>query len=46
MTAAVYLITDVLYGEPATAVVAAGLGAAFAWFWFGLPLLRRLRDRH
>ena len=46
MTAAVYLITDVLYGEPATAVVAAALGAAFAWFWFGLPLLRRLRDRH
>jgi len=45
MTASVYLITDVLYGEPATAVVAAGLGAAFAWFWFGLPLLRRLRDR-
>ena len=45
MTASVYLITDVLYGEPATAAVAAGLGAAFAWFWFGLPLLRRLRDR-
>jgi hypothetical protein len=45
MTASVYLITDVLYGEPATAAVAAGLGAAFGWFWFGLPLLRRLRDR-
>ena len=45
MTASVYLITDVLYGEPATAVAAAGLGATFAWFWFGLPLMRRLRDR-
>jgi len=45
MTASVYLITDLLYGEPATAFAAAGLGGAFAWFWFGLPLLRRLRDR-
>ena len=45
MTASVYLITDVLYGEPATAAAAAGLGATFIWFWFGLPLLRRLRDR-
>lgn len=45
MTASVYLITDFLFGEPATAWVSAGLGGAFVWFWYGLPLLRRLRDR-
>ena len=45
MTASVYLITDFLFGEPWTAVAAAVLGGAFAWFWFGHPLLRRLRDR-
>jgi uncharacterized protein DUF6328 len=44
MTTSVYLITDVLYGEPTTAPVTAVLAAAFAWFWYGLPLLRRLRD--
>lgn len=46
MTGSVYLITDFLFGEPATAGAVAGLGGAFAWFWFGLPLLRRFRDRH
>ena len=45
MTASVYLITDFLYGEPWTAIVAAVLGGAFIVFWFGLPLLRRLTDR-
>ena len=45
MTASVYLITDVLYGEPWTVLAATALGAAFACFWFCLPLLRRLRDR-
>ena len=45
MTASVYLITDFLYGEPWTAIVAAVLGGAFVVFWFGLPLLRRLSDR-
>jgi hypothetical protein len=44
MTASVYLITDFLYGEPTTAPVTAGLAGAFVWFWYGLPLLRRLRE--
>lgn len=44
MTASVYLITDFLFGEPATAIVTAVLGGTFVWFWYGLPLLRRLRD--
>ena len=45
MTGSVYLITDFLFGEPWTAVSVALLGGGFAWFWFGLPLVRRLRDR-
>ncbi len=45
MTGSVYLITDFLFGEPWTAVSVGLLGGGFAWFWFGLPLVRRLRDR-
>lgn len=44
MTASVYLITDFLFGEPATAPVTAVIAGSFTWFWYGLPLLRRLRD--
>jgi Family of unknown function (DUF6328) len=44
MTASVYLITDFLFGEPWTVIAATILGGAFAWFWFGLPLVRRMRD--
>jgi cation transport ATPase len=43
MSASVYLITDFLFGEPATAVVSAVLGGLFLTLWYGLPLLRRLR---
>lgn len=45
MSASVFLITDFLFGEPATAPVTAVITGAFAWFWYGLPLLRRARDR-
>jgi hypothetical protein len=44
MTASVYVITDFRFGEPATAAVAAPLGALFIWLWYGLPLVRRMRD--
>jgi hypothetical protein len=43
MTGAVFLITDVLFKTHAAAGVAAGTAGTFAWFWFGLPLLRRAR---
>jgi hypothetical protein len=43
MTSSVYLITDFLFGEPATAIVTAVLAGLFVAFWYGLPLLRRLR---
>ena len=44
ITASVYLITDYLFGEPATAIVAAVVAALFAGFWYVLPLARRFRD--
>ena len=43
ITAVVFLITDVLFGAVATAVVTAGTTIVFAWFWYGMPLARRLR---
>ena len=45
MTASVFLITDFLFGSSATAVVTAFVAGAFVLFWYGLPLLRRARDR-
>jgi tellurite resistance protein TehA-like permease len=44
MTGSVYLITDYLFGEPATAIVTSVVGAAFILFWYGFPLWRRLQD--
>lgn len=44
MTASVYLITDYLFGGPATAVVTALVAAAFILFWYGFPLWRRFKD--
>ena len=44
MTASVYLITDVLFGEPATVVVSSLVALAFVLFWYAFPLYRRLKD--
>jgi predicted membrane channel-forming protein YqfA (hemolysin III family) len=44
MTASVYLITDVLFGGPATGIVSAVVAAAFIGFWYVFPLYRRLRN--
>jgi hypothetical protein len=40
MTAVVFLITDILFTATWAAVTTAVVGGAFAWFWYGLPLLR------
>jgi predicted membrane channel-forming protein YqfA (hemolysin III family) len=45
MTASVYLITDVLFGGPATGIVSVAVAAAFIGFWYVFPLYRRLGDR-
>jgi predicted membrane channel-forming protein YqfA (hemolysin III family) len=44
MTAAVFLISDILFRAWWAALTTALVGAAFAWFWYGLPLSRRPSD--
>jgi hypothetical protein len=39
----VFLITDILFRASWAAVVTALVAGTFAWFWYGLPLLRRRR---
>src|SRR5439155_21163955 len=41
MSAAVFVITDVLFDEPWPALVAALAAALFAWTWYVVPLMRR-----
>jgi predicted membrane channel-forming protein YqfA (hemolysin III family) len=45
MTASVFLITDVLFGEPATVIVSTLVAAAFVLFWYAFPLYRRYKGR-
>jgi predicted membrane channel-forming protein YqfA (hemolysin III family) len=40
----VYLVTDLLFGLTASLLATIAAGVMFAWFWYGLPLVRRLRD--
>jgi amino acid transporter len=45
MTAATFLVTDLLYEIPAASITAAGLAGAFAIAWYVLPLSRKFRDQ-
>ena len=45
MTAAVFLITDILFRAWWAGLTAALVGVGFAWFWYGLPLMR-MRASH
>jgi hypothetical protein len=42
---AVYLVVETIVGGVPAAVIAAVNAAWFSWFWFGLPLWRRLEGR-
>jgi cell division protein FtsW (lipid II flippase) len=44
MTGVVFLITDLLFNAAAAIPVTVVSALAFAWFWYGLALMRRLRD--
>ena len=44
LTAAVYLVTDLLFHTAATAIAAAATAGLLVWFWYGLPLMRRVRE--
>ena len=43
---AVFLVTDLLFHATAAALVTAAVAGIFAWFWWALPLSRKLRDRN
>ena len=45
ISGSVFVVTDMLFNETGAAVVAAVTAALFGWFWYGLPLLRRGRER-
>lgn len=45
MTASVYLITDLVFGEPATVIVSSVVAAGFVGFWYGFPLYRRFKEQ-
>lgn len=44
LSGAVYLVSDLLFHTAATALAAAAAAGLLLWLWYGLPLLRRLRD--
>jgi hypothetical protein len=44
MTAAVFLISDILFRAWWAALTTGLLAGGFAWFWYGLPLSRRPGD--
>jgi VIT1/CCC1 family predicted Fe2+/Mn2+ transporter len=41
---AVYLIGDFMFGAGVAWIAAAMIAALLAWFWFGLPLTRKIRE--
>jgi cytochrome b subunit of formate dehydrogenase len=44
LSGAVYLVSDLLFHTAATALATAAAAGLLLWFWYGLPLLRRVRD--
>ena len=44
MSSVVFLITEMLFDSAWASLVTAAVAGLFAWFWFGLPLTRRLTD--
>lgn len=42
---AVYLIGDFMFGAGAASITAALVALLLAWFWFGLPLMRKARGQ-
>jgi len=44
ITLSVGLISEFVFGTATALIAGLGIGAAFGWFWFGLPLSRRAQD--
>ena len=45
MVSAIAVITDLLFGSPASGIATAVIAAIFAWFWYGLPFWTRFVSR-
>ena len=45
MVSVTFLVTDVVFGDPMGAAAAAIAAAVVIWFWFGLPLSRKVADQ-
>jgi hypothetical protein len=45
VSSVVYLVADLLYASPIAGVAGGVTAGWFLWFWFGLPLRRKLGDR-
>jgi hypothetical protein len=44
MTSAIFLVTGIVFHWTVTLLVTAAIAAAFAWFWYALPLRRRVQS--
>jgi hypothetical protein len=44
MIAVVFVVTDVVFDIAVATAVSLGAAVLFAWFWYGLALVRRARD--
>jgi hypothetical protein len=44
ITGTVFLITDVMFGLGPGAIAAGAITGILAWFWFGLPLMRKFTE--
>jgi phosphatidylserine synthase len=42
IAAVVFMITDLMYGGWEAGLISGAVGGLLAWFWYGLPLSRRL----
>jgi hypothetical protein len=45
ITGTVFLISDVMFGVGAAGLTAGIIAGLLVWFWFGLPLTRKLTER-
>jgi predicted membrane channel-forming protein YqfA (hemolysin III family) len=45
LVCAAFLVTDLIFHATMAALVTAAVAGFFVWFWWGLPLLRRLQDQ-
>ncbi|HEV2903155.1 MAG TPA: DUF6328 family protein [Gaiellaceae bacterium] len=45
ITGAIHLVTDLIFAAPAAvSLVTAAAVLLYFWFWYGLPLMRRIQD--